>query len=158
MRVLLGVTGSVAATLTDKLIAALEYEGHAVKVVVTRPATYFWRKGWWAYLGSSLRSKFWFRGAPLFRKVFTDWDEWPGWHYRKNDPVLHIALREWADVLVVVPLTANTLAKLANGISDNLLTSVVRAWDPTKPMVLAPAMNTKMWEHPSTQEFDHCQR
>lgn len=48
MKVLLGVTGSVAATLTDKLIAALEADGHEVIVVVTRPATYFWRRGWWA--------------------------------------------------------------------------------------------------------------
>lgn len=159
MRVLLGVTGSVAATLTDKVIAALEANGHEVKVVVTRPATYFWRRGWWAYALSLLASKFYpllmlfwhFRGD-VTKKILTDFDEWSGWHYHKNDPVLHILLRDWADVLVIAPLTANTLAKLAHGICDNLLTSVVRAWDSKKPMILAPAMNTKMWEHPATRE------
>jgi len=106
MNILLGVTGSVAATLTDKLVAALETQGHAVKVVVTRPATYFWRKGRWAYLISVLRSKLWpWRGDPMSREIFTDWDEWPGTRYRKKDLVLHIALRDWADALVIAPLS-----------------------------------------------------
>lgn len=156
MKILLGVTGSVAATLTDKVIAALEAAGHEVKVVVTRPAAYFWRKGRRAYAWSMLLSKLWpWRGdlQPMTKKILTDWDEWPGWHYRKKDLVLHITLRDWADVLVVAPLTANTLAKMANGQADNLLTSVTRAWDlRNKPMILAPAMNTKMWEHPVTRE------
>ena len=61
-------------------------------------------------------------------------------------------LRKWADVLVVAPLSANTLAKLAAGLSDNLLTCIARAWDfrGGKPVVVAPAMNTAMWEHPLT--------
>jgi phosphopantothenoylcysteine decarboxylase len=63
---------------------------------------------------------------------------------------LHIELRRWADVLVIAPLDANTLAKLANGLSDNCLTCVWRAWDTTRPIILAPAMNTVMWEHPLT--------
>ncbi len=49
-------------------------------------------------------------------------------------------------------MTANTLAKLAHGQADNLLTSVARAWLPSKPVILAPAMNTQMWLHPTTQE------
>lgn len=58
-----------------------------------------------------------------------------------------LQLAKWADVLVIAPLSANTLAKLASGICDNLLTCVVRAWPPAKPVVLAPAMNTVMWQH-----------
>ncbi|KAJ1910997.1 putative phosphopantothenoylcysteine decarboxylase [Tieghemiomyces parasiticus] len=68
----------------------------------------------------------------------------------KGDPVIHIDLRKWADILVVVPLDANTLAKVANGLCDNLLTCVLRAWDFTKPCVVCPAMNTHMWDHPFT--------
>src|SRR4029079_11112089 len=65
-------------------------------------------------------------------------------------PVLHIELRRWADLLLVAPLDANTLAKFALGLTDNCLTCVYRAWDRTKPIVLAPAMNTLMWDHPAT--------
>ena len=79
-----------------------------------------------------------------------DADEWPGERYRRDDPVLHIELRRWADLLVIAPLDANTLAKLAAGLADNCLTCVWRAWDMSRPIVLAPAMNTLMWEHPLT--------
>jgi phosphopantothenoylcysteine decarboxylase len=65
--------------------------------------------------------------------------------------VLHIELRRWADVLVIAPLDANTLAKLAVGLCDNCLTCVWRAWDTAKPVVLAPAMNTLMWQNPFTR-------
>src|SRR6185312_1463254 len=61
-----------------------------------------------------------------------------------------IELRRWADLLAVAPLDANTLAKLAAGLNDNCLTCVWRAWDLARPIVLAPAMNTLMWEHPLT--------
>ncbi len=54
-----------------------------------------------------------------------------------GDPVLHIELRRWADVLLVAPLSANTLAKMANGLADNLLTCVVRAWDFSKPLLVS---------------------
>jgi phosphopantothenoylcysteine decarboxylase len=64
--------------------------------------------------------------------------------------VLHIELRRWADLLLIAPLDANTLAKLACGLADNCLTCVWRAWDPARPTILAPAMNTLMWEHPLT--------
>jgi phosphopantothenoylcysteine decarboxylase len=70
--------------------------------------------------------------------------------YQRDDPVLHIELRRWADLLVIAPLDANTLAKLAYGLSDNLLTCLYRAWDRRRPIVLAPAMNTFMWESPLT--------
>jgi phosphopantothenoylcysteine decarboxylase len=68
----------------------------------------------------------------------------------RDDPVLHIELRRWADLFLVAPLDANTLAKLAYGLADNCLTCVWRAWDPARPVALAPAMNTMMWEHPLT--------
>src|SRR5262249_9167551 len=58
--------------------------------------------------------------------------------------------RRWAELFLIAPLDANTLAKLANGLADNCLTSVWRAWDSQRPVVLAPAMNTFMWEHPLT--------
>ena len=59
--------------------------------------------------------------------LYTDLDEWNAWT-KRGDPVLHIDLRNWADILIVAPLDANTLAKIACGISDNLLTCVLRAW------------------------------
>lgn len=64
-----------------------------------------------------------------------DEEEWHQWQ-KKGDPVLHIELRKWADLLVVAPLSANTLAKLAQGLCDNCLTSVVRAWDWSKPLLV----------------------
>lgn len=67
--------------------------------------------------------------------------------------MLHIQLRNWADIFVVSPLDANTLGKLAAGICDNLLTCVARAWDIlSKPLIICPAMNTQMWHHPITEE------
>ena len=68
-----------------------------------------------------------------------------------GDPVLHIELRNWADVFVIAPLDANTLGKLAHGMCDNLLTCIARAWDIEKPLLFCPAMNTVMWHHPSTK-------
>jgi phosphopantothenoylcysteine decarboxylase len=86
--------------------------------------------------------------------VSLDADEWPGREagrrWQRSEAVLHIELRRWADLLAVAPLDANTLAKLAGGLADNCLTCVWRAWEPGRPVVLAPAMNTLMWEHPLT--------
>ncbi|MFN9980215.1 MAG: flavoprotein [bacterium] len=59
-------------------------------------------------------------------------------------------IRKWADLMVVCPLSANTMAKFVNGICDNLLTCVYRAWDFKKPVIIAPAMNTFMFENPIT--------
>lgn len=60
----------------------------------------------------------------------------------KGDPVLHIDLRKWADLLVIAPLSANTLAKMAQGLCDNCLTSVVRAWDFSKPLLVSTPPHT----------------
>jgi phosphopantothenoylcysteine decarboxylase len=135
--VLLGVTGSVAAVKTPELVAALRSAGQEVQVVATDPALSFFDR-------SALDSS---GGA----RVYVDADEWPqGRLFRVGEPVLHIELRTWADLLVIAPLDANTLAKLAVGLCDNLLTCVYRAWDLGRPVLLAPAMNTLMWEHPAT--------
>lgn len=141
---LLGVTGSVAAIKTPPLYELLKGHGHRVKVVATQAALYFFDP-------ASLDPE---RPARNPDVVVLDEDEWPGRGrgqlYQRQDPVLHIELRRWADLFVLAPLDANTLAKLANGLADNCLTCVWRAWDTTKPAVLAPAMNTLMWQHPAT--------
>jgi phosphopantothenoylcysteine decarboxylase len=142
--VLLGVTGSVAAIKTPDLYAELTRRGHQVKVVATKAALYFFDP---AALDPSRPG----RNPAL---VILDEDEWPGRdegrRYRRDDDVLHIELRRWADLLLIAPLDANTLAKLAAGLADNCLTCVWRAWDPARPVVLAPAMNSLMWQHPLT--------
>jgi phosphopantothenoylcysteine decarboxylase len=143
--VLLGVTGSVAAIKTPDLVAALRARGHTVKVVATTPALYFFDPV------ALDRSKV-LRNPDV---VIVDEDEWPGrddgQRYHRGDSVRHVDLRRWADLFVVAPLDANTLAKFAGGLCDNCLTCVWRAWDPTRPLVVAPAMNTFMWEHPHTR-------
>ncbi|CAE7359624.1 HAL3 [Symbiodinium sp. KB8] len=83
--------------------------------------------------------------------VYRDSNEWQYYGQVGKDPVLHIELRKWADLLLIAPCSANTLAKLAGGLADNLLTCIARAWEVgQKPMLIAPAMNTAMWEHPLT--------
>jgi phosphopantothenoylcysteine decarboxylase len=142
--VLLGATGSVAAIRVPDLYRQLRLAGHAVKVVATRAALYFFDP---AALDPG-------RPGRNREVVVLDEDEWPGRDdgrlWQRDDQVLHIELRRWADLLAIAPLDANTLAKLAVGLSDNCLTCVWRAWDPARPVVLAPAMNTLMWLHPLT--------
>jgi len=65
---------------------------------------------------------------------------------------MHIDLRNWADMMLVAPLSAHSLAKFRGGLCDDVVSSVVRAWDFEKPLILAPAMNTAMWDHKLTQE------
>jgi phosphopantothenoylcysteine decarboxylase len=134
VKILLGVTGSVAATMTPKLIKTLSELGHELEIAATASSLYFWT------------------GEEAKASVFLEKDEWPGELYQRGDPVLHIELMKWADVLLIAPLTANTLAKIACGLADNLLTSIARAWPVTKPIILALAMNTNMWNNPVTGE------
>ncbi|CAI7641934.1 unnamed protein product [Penicillium glandicola] len=94
--------------------------------------------------------------------IYRDEDEWsPSW--TRGGPVLHIELRKWAHILLVAPMSADTMAKMVNGIADNLLLSVIRAWDTTgvvdmgfktqKPMIFAALdMDTCMYRHPVTQK------
>ncbi|KAK8642435.1 hypothetical protein V6N13_011778 [Hibiscus sabdariffa] len=88
---------------------------------------------------------------PKDLKLYTDEEEWSSWG-KIGDSVLHIELRRWADIMVIAPLSANTLGKIAGGLCDNLLTCVVRAWDYSKPIFVAPAMNTFMWSNPFTEK------
>lgn len=142
-RILLGVTGSVAAIRTPALVHALRGAGHDVRVVATEASLHFFGP---AELGPAGPHDA-LPPGPLYR----DADEWPPGGYRRGDPVLHIELRKWADIFIVAPLDANTLAKFALGLSDNCLTCVYRAWDFARPVVLAPAMNTLMWDSPVTR-------
>lgn len=132
MKVVLGVTGSVAATLAPKIVKAFQDRGHTLQVILTKGATYFLPQ--------------WACGVPHYEEGDNE-----GHSYDKEDPIFHVEIGKWADVFVVAPLTANTLAKMANGICDNLLTSTYRALPPRVSVVLAPAMNTNMWNHPVTQ-------
>ncbi|OXU31487.1 phosphopantothenoylcysteine decarboxylase [Nasonia vitripennis] len=132
-KVLVGCTGSVATIKLPQLVQKLWQRNIEVRVVVTERAKHFLKEA----------------ELPAGCQVLSDTVEWAAWQDR-GDPVLHIDLAKWADVFLLAPLDANTLGKLAGGICDNILTCVARAWDPHKPLLFCPAMNTKMWEHPVT--------
>ncbi|KAK0083694.1 hypothetical protein PV325_008388 [Microctonus aethiopoides] len=132
-KVLLGCTGSVATIKLPLLCEKLWEHNVDVRVVVTERAKHFLKEA----------------ELPPGTQILSDTVEWAAWQDR-GDPVLHIDLVKWADVFLIAPLDANTLGKLASGICDNILTCVARAWDPMKPLLFCPAMNTKMWEHPIT--------
>lgn len=142
--VLILVTGSVAALKLPLLIEQLlelpsSNQGKInIRVVVTEASLHFF----------SLEKVQEMLGDP--KAVLRDADEWAAWR-SIGDPVLHIDLRNWADIGVIAPLDANTLGKIASGMCDNLLTCVLRAWDASKPLLYAPAMNVHMWEHPLTR-------
>jgi phosphopantothenoylcysteine decarboxylase len=135
-RLLLAVTGSVAAIKLPALLRLLMQHQVHVRVVVTAHACHFFDQEEVRALGV---------------EILTDQSEWSAWK-SLSDPVLHIELRKWADLMLIAPLDANTMAKMAAGMCDNLLTCVVRAWDMRKPLLICPAMNTVMWEHPATQQ------
>ncbi|KAK7115442.1 phosphopantothenoylcysteine decarboxylase-like [Littorina saxatilis] len=134
-RVLVACTGSVAAIKVPTLLADLSQLSckPEIQLITTEHSRHF------------------FDLTQVKCPVFKDENEWENWTSVK-DPVLHIELRRWADVMVIAPLDANTLAKISNGICDNLLTCVVRAWDLERPLLFAPAMNTHMWNHPLTAQ------
>jgi phosphopantothenoylcysteine decarboxylase len=146
-RVLLGVTGSVAAIRTPQLFEALKQDGHEIKVVATQAALYFFDPAALDPADPAIPA----RNSSV---VVLDEDEWPGRddgrRFQLGEPVLHIELRRWAELFLIAPLDANTLGKLAGGLCDNCLTCTWRAWDSSRPIVLAPAMNTMMWQHPLT--------
>jgi phosphopantothenoylcysteine decarboxylase / phosphopantothenate---cysteine ligase len=130
-RVLIGVGGGIAAYKICELVSTLFKSGIEVRVILTDSAKKFITPLTLATLSR--------------HPAYTDDDFWQPTHSRP----LHIELGEWADVLVIAPLTANTLAKLAYGMADNLLTNTVLA--SICPVVLAPAMNTDMWEQIAVQ-------
>ncbi|EOA31448.1 hypothetical protein CARUB_v10014631mg [Capsella rubella] len=132
-RVLLAASGSVAAIKFGNLCHCFT-EWAEVRAVVSKSSLHFLDK----------------LSLPQEVTLYTDEDEWSSWS-KIGDPVLHIELRRWADVLVIAPLSANTLGKIAGGLCDNLLTCIIRAWDYSKPLFVAPAMNTFMWNNPFTE-------
>ncbi|CAM1304668.1 PPCDC (predicted) [Pycnogonum litorale] len=134
MKVLIGCTGSVASVKVPQLVDLLLKESVSVKVIITEHSKHFFDV-------NEIQNK----GVV----VYSESDEWDTWN-RIGDPVLHVELRKWADLFVVAPTDANTMAKMANGICDNLLTCAIRAWDCSKPLLFCPAMNTYMWDHPLT--------
>lgn len=143
--ILLGLSGSVAAIKAKQLVEALEKIGD-VRIVATDAAMYF--------IGQSEFSDQFATPSAAFdfvnNRILRDNAEWPN-KFILGQKILHIELRRWANCMVLAPMSANTLAKIAYGFSDNLLTSVVRAWDWKNPMFLAPAMNTMMWDNPPTE-------
>ncbi|KPA83170.1 hypothetical protein ABB37_02865 [Leptomonas pyrrhocoris] len=138
VHLLLLVTGSVAAVKTGLLLDQLSTERCNIRIAATKAAFHFLR-----------RAQPSMTGIP-FQSIITDEQEWSEWQ-AMSDSIVHIELRRWADLVVVAPLNANTLAKLATGICDNLVSSVMRAWEVrAKPVIVCPAMNSAMWTHPLT--------
>lgn len=129
--VLIGVTGSIAAYKAAEIVRLMKDRGWDVSVIMTRAAAEF--------IGEvTLRT---LSRNPVAIEMFPKTDEWiPG----------HVSLADKADVLVIAPCTANVIAKLAHGIADDLLSCTALAC--TAPLVVAPAMNGKMLEHPATKE------
>ncbi|KAL3830268.1 hypothetical protein ACJIZ3_019070 [Penstemon smallii] len=132
-RILIAASGSVAAIKFSNLCHCFS-EWAEVKAVATKASLHFIDKV----------------SLPKDVTLYTDEDEWSTWS-KIGDNVLHIELRRWADIMVIAPLSANTLGKIAGGLCDNLLTCIVRAWDYSQPMFVAPAMNTFMWNNPFTE-------
>jgi phosphopantothenoylcysteine decarboxylase/phosphopantothenate--cysteine ligase len=126
----LGVTGSIAAYKAAELARLMMKAGWTVHVVMTEAATRFVTPLTFRTLTRN----------PVGVSALDDPEEWmPG----------HVSLAERADIVVVAPCTANVLAKLAHGLADDLLTATALA--SRAPLLIAPAMNTGMWEHPATQ-------
>jgi phosphopantothenoylcysteine decarboxylase / phosphopantothenate---cysteine ligase len=141
-RVLLGVSGGIAAYKAVELVRLAVGAGHAVRVIQTPASERFVGRATFAAV----------TGAPVLveeserdpaRGAFPD-QEPPA-----HDPLSHLALVRNADAYLIAPASANTLAKLAHGLADNLLTSAALA--ATCPVAVAPAMNNHMYEHPATQ-------
>lgn len=139
--ILIGCTGSVATIKLPLLCQHLESTAKTIglklniKVITTERAKHFFDP----------------KELPSDVQVYSDADEWTAWS-KRGDPVVHIDLGKWADLIIVAPLDANSLAKIAQGLCDNLLLCTARAWDFSKPFLFCPAMNTRMWEHPLTKQ------
>jgi phosphopantothenoylcysteine decarboxylase/phosphopantothenate--cysteine ligase len=141
-RVLLGVSGGIAAYKALELTRLATKAGHGVRVIQTEASTRFVGQASFAAI----------TGAPV---LVTEWEPdplrgaFPGDPQPAQAPLSHLRLAETADVFAVAPASANTLAKLAAGQADNLLCAAALAF--RGPLLLAPAMNHAMYEHPATQ-------
>jgi len=132
VNLLLGVTGGIAAYKACELTSLAIKAGFSVRVLMTASATRFVGEATFEGLSGHL--------------VMTDTFAGGG-----AGGIDHIEWAKWADVAAVMPLTANTLGKLACGLADDALSTVLMALPRGKPCVLAPAMNTEMWMHPVVQ-------
>ena len=148
---LLAASGSVATIKLPLIISSLEkHHNFSIRVILTKSATNFL-----AGQSPEQPTVAAVSALPNVDAVYQDEDEWVE-PWKRDGKILHIELRKWAHLLVIAPLSANTLAKVSCGFADNLLTSVIRAWDtnPLNPerarIVVAPAMNSCMWDHPIT--------
>ena len=130
MQVLLGITGGIAAYKSPEIVRALRRRGHVVRCVLTESATRLVARDALAAVS----------GQQVYDTA------WPG-----DGAMPHIDLARLAEVLLIAPLTADTAARLALGLADELLTTLFLALEPSKPVWLAPAMNTVMWEKPVVQ-------
>ncbi|MDX2525397.1 bifunctional phosphopantothenoylcysteine decarboxylase/phosphopantothenate--cysteine ligase CoaBC [Streptomyces europaeiscabiei] len=128
-KVVLGVSGGIAAYKACELLRRLTESGHDVRVVPTDSALHFVGAATWSALS----------GHPVSTEVWESVHEVP-----------HVRIGQEADLVVVAPATADMLAKAAHGLADDLLTNTLLT--ARCPVVLAPAMHTEMWEHPATQE------
>nr|AGU68183.1 phosphopantothenoylcysteine decarboxylase [Herpetomonas muscarum] len=138
INLLILITGSIAAVKTGLLLDQLHGERCNIRIAATTSAFHFLRRA------QPSRT-----GIP-FQSILTDEQEWDEWQ-AMNDAVVHIELRRWADLVLIAPLDANSLAKIATGQCNNLVTCVMRAWEVgQKPVIACPAMNTAMWTHPIT--------
>lgn len=132
MNIVLGITGSIAAYKAADLASQLIKQGHEVHVVMTRAATEF-------ITPLTLQT---LTRQPVIVSLEDEKQSWkPG----------HIDLADQADLFLVAPATANVLGEFANGLAPDPLTSVYLALPRTTPVLIAPAMNGKMWLHPATQ-------
>ena len=129
--IVLGVTGSIAAYKAAELARLMIKKNWEVSVVMTQAATRF--VGELTFRALTCR--------PVVLDLFQETETWRP---------THISMADWADVLVIAPCTANVMAKLAHGLADDALTAVALAC--AVPLVVAPAMNEKMWNHPATRE------
>ncbi|EFE42223.1 hypothetical protein TRV_03065 [Trichophyton verrucosum HKI 0517] len=154
--ILLAATGSVATIKLPNIVASLGSQNRfSIRIIVTKSSANFLNGQ--SDEQPSLQQ---IRRMKGVEGIYHDEDEWKEPWVRGKD-ILHIELRRWAHVLLIAPLSANTLAKMTIGMADNLLLSVVRAWDtsgtidlgkkPKPHIFVAPAMNTAMWRNPLTR-------
>lgn len=130
-KILLKISGSIAAYKSAYLVSKLIQSGHEVKIAATKSALEF--------VGNAT-----FEGL-TGEQVYTD-------TFESGKMMSHIELIKWADIVLFAPATANSINKMAAGIGDSLPSSLFLAHDWNKPYFIAPAMNTKMYEHPATKE------
>jgi phosphopantothenoylcysteine decarboxylase / phosphopantothenate---cysteine ligase len=137
MNILLGITGSIASYKSFDVARLLVKNGHKVKVILTHGALEFIKPETFRYIG--------------VEEVYLPTDDFVPKNLSTGATVLHIDLVKWADKFVIAPASANTISRLALGITNDLLTSVFLAF-PNKPILIFPAMNTEMWHNQRIQE------